>query len=115
MKIMPLRYSTDVAASTRFYRTLGLTVGAASRPGGWVEMPAAEGMLAIHESSAEERGDSEVAFETDEPLEEVKARMVEAGYTAGPVIDENFGESLRVLDPDDVWVQINRYDRSLYT
>jgi hypothetical protein len=30
-------------------------------------------------------------------------------------VDENFGRSLRVADPDGVLVQINEHDRELYT
>ncbi|PAK93057.1 VOC family protein [Brevibacterium casei] len=115
MKIMPLRYTKDVEASARFYRSLGLDSGPASRAGGWVEMPAHAGMLAIHAAGDEEHGACELAFETDEPLEDVAERMRGAGYESGPVIDENYGRSVRVLDPDGVWVQINQYDRDLYT
>jgi len=111
MRVLPIRYTSDVEALTRFYTALGLETGAVSRPGGWVELPADGGTLAVH------RGDGrcELAFETDEPLEEVKKRLQEAGYHPGPVIDESFGQSLRVADPDGVPVQINVYDRDLYT
>jgi hypothetical protein len=38
-----------------------------------------------------------------------------AGFDPGPIIDEGFGRSMRVRDPDGVWVQINLFDRELYT
>jgi catechol 2,3-dioxygenase-like lactoylglutathione lyase family enzyme len=112
---MPIRYTTDVAAMTRFYEALGLEVGSVSRPGGWIELPAEGGMLAVHRSSGDDVGRCELAFEADEPLDDVAARLRAAGFAPGPVIDEGFGHSLRVPDPDGVWVQINRYDRDLYT
>jgi catechol 2,3-dioxygenase-like lactoylglutathione lyase family enzyme len=112
MRVLPIRYSSDVEAMTRFYRTLGLRVGEVSRPGGWVGMPADSGMLAIHRGG---KGRCELAFETDERLEDVAERLRAAGYEPGPVIDEGFGRSLRVQDPDGVPVQINAYDRELYT
>ena len=112
MRVLPIRYSSDVEAMTRFYETLGLHVGPVSRPGGWVELPADGGMLAIHRG---EKGRCELAFETDERLEDVAKRLRAAGYEPGPVIDEGFGRSLRVPDPDGVPVQINAYDRELYT
>ena len=115
MNVMPIRYSADVAAATRFYEVLGLRVCARSRPGGWVELPAPEGTLAIHRADSDEAGRCELAFDTTEPLEDVAARRREAGYSPGPVLDENHGHSLRVRDPDGVWVQINRRDRELYT
>jgi catechol 2,3-dioxygenase-like lactoylglutathione lyase family enzyme len=113
MRVMPIRYSSDVEAMTRFYAVLGLRVGSVSRPGGWVELPADGGTLAVHRGV--DVGRCELAFETDEPLEDVAVRLRAAGYEPGPVIDEGFGRSLRVPDPDGVWVQINAYDRELYT
>ncbi|MEU8631926.1 VOC family protein [Amycolatopsis sp. NPDC048633] len=115
MRVLPIRYSADVEAMTRFYEVLGLPVGPVSRPGGWVELPAAGGTLAIHRGAAEDVGRCELAFETGERLEDVAARLRAAGYEPGPVLDEGFGRSLRVRDPDGVWVQINAYDRELYT
>ncbi|WP_329048518.1 VOC family protein [Amycolatopsis sp. NBC_01488] len=113
MRVLPIRYTSDVGAVTRFYETLGLRVGSVSRPGGWVELPADGGLLAVHRGA--DAGRCELAFETDEPLEDVANRLRAAGYEAGPVIDEGFGHSLRVRDPDGVRVQINAYDRALYT
>lgn len=115
MKVVPVRYTRDVAAAVRFYQALGLDVGVASRPGGWVELPAASGMVAVHQADGEDVGMCELAFESAEPLDRVAARVGAAGFEVGPVIDENFGRSLRVRDPDGVWVQINLYDRELYT
>ncbi|UOZ11888.1 VOC family protein [Amycolatopsis sp. WQ 127309] len=115
MRVLPIRYSADVEALTRFYRALGLESGPASRPGGWIELPADGGTLALHRAAAEDAGRCELAFEADEPLEDVADRLRAAGFEPGPVTDEGFGFSLRVRDPDGVWVQINRYDRELYT
>lgn len=116
MRVVPIRYTADVGAAVRFYRALGLEVGARSRPGAWVELPAAGGMLAVHAAeTAGEAGRCELAFEADEPLADVADRLRRAGFDPGPVIDENHGESLRVRDPDGAWVQVNRFDRELYT
>ncbi|UJW29635.1 VOC family protein [Saccharothrix sp. AJ9571] len=115
MRVLPIRYSSDVAALTRFYEALGLRVGPVSRPGGWIEMPAEGGVLGVHRGSPEDTGRCELAFAADEPLETVSARLRTAGFAPEPVTDEAFGYSLRVQDPDGVWVQINLYDRDLYT
>ena len=114
MRVLPIRYCGDIEASTRFYRALGLELGAATRPGSWVELPAAAGILALHRS-AEDAGDCELAFEADEPLEAVVARLADAGFPAEPIVDESFGRSFRVRDPDGVYVQVNDNDRALYT
>lgn len=114
MRVLPIRYCVDIGASTRFYRALGLELGAATRPGSWVELPAAAGILALHRTS-EHGGECELAFEADEPLEAVAARLAEAGFPADPIVDESYGRSLRVRDPDGVYVQVNENDRTLYT
>ena len=114
MRVLPIRYCVDIEASTRFYRALGLELGAATRPGSWVELPAAAGILALHRTS-EHGGECELAFEADEPLEAVAARLGAAGYAPEPILDEAFGRSLRVADPDGVMVQVNENDRTLYT
>lgn len=113
MRLLPIRYCADVAESTRFYRALGLDLGAATRPGSWVELPAT-GYLALHKATGV-AGECELAFEADEPLEAVVARLAAAGYPAEPILDESFGRSVRVRDPDGIPVQVNENDRSLYT
>jgi hypothetical protein len=38
-----------------------------------------------------------------------------AGFSGAVIVDENFGRSLRILDPDGVSVQVNEFDRELFT
>jgi len=47
-------------------------------------------------------------------LEDVLARLHAAGYRDAHIIDEAFGRSLRVTDPDGVAVQVNESDPQLY-
>ncbi len=116
MRVVPIRYSANVAASMRFYRALGLDAGSVSRPGAWAELPAASGMLAIHEAGGGTPvGTCELAFEADEPLGVITSRLRSAGFVPTAIVDENFGHSVRVCDPDGVWVQVNAHDRELYT
>ncbi|SDD39010.1 VOC family protein [Glycomyces harbinensis] len=115
MKATPIRYSADVEATTRFFTALGLDVDAVSRPGSWVELAADAGTVAVHRAAPGDEGRCELAFEADEPLEAVAERLRAAGFDPGPVIDESHGRSIRVQDPDGVWVQINRNDRRLFT
>ena len=116
MKVMPIRYTTDVSALVGFYRAIGLEVGSPSRSGTWVELPATSGMLALHQvDTPAEAGACELSFEAEEPLETVVERLRAAGFEPEPILDEAHGRSVRVRDPDGVWVQINENERELYT
>jgi catechol 2,3-dioxygenase-like lactoylglutathione lyase family enzyme len=115
MKVMPIRYTADVDAAIRFYEALGLRVGSASRSRQWAELSASAGTMAIHAAEGQDVGACELAFETEEPLEKVVTRLTGAGFAPRSIVDENFGRSVRVPDPDGVWVQINEHDRELYT
>lgn len=116
MIVQPIRYTSDVAALTRFYEVLGLAVGDRTRTGGWQELPGTSGRLAVHEAgSGSAPGSCELSFATEEALDVVRQRIVAAGYEAEAVVDESFGHSLGVRDPDGVRVQINANDRELYT
>lgn len=118
MKVMPICYVADMAASARFYAALGLVPGDSSRPGDWAELNAAGGTLALHSARTAEQnipGRVELSFETAEPLEVLAGRLAAAGFAPEAIVDENFGRSLRVTDPDGVLVQVNEQDRDLYT
>lgn len=118
MRVMPIRYVADVAASERFYAALGLAPDTTSRSGNWSELTGAGGLVALHALAAAANphtaGDVELCLVTDEPLEAVARRLDEAGYAHEGIVDENFGRLLRTVDPDGVTVQVNEHDRSLY-
>lgn len=115
MRVMPIRYVTDPQASLHFYQALGLELGAASRPGEWLELPAAGGVLALHAAEPGDAQRCELAFEATEPLEAIADRLRGVGHDDVVLLDESFGRSLQVRDPDGVLVQVNENDRSLYT
>ncbi len=116
MIVQPIRYTADVAALTRFYEVLGLAVGDRTRTGGWQELPGTGGQVAVHlAGGGSAPGTCELSFETGEPLDAVRQRLADAGYEVEAVVDESFGYSLGVRDPDGVRVQINASDRELWT
>ena len=113
LTILPIRYVADVAATTAFYEGLGLRHDrAASFAPVYQHLQVGAGALGIHDAGASKGrpiGTVELNFMTDEPLDEVAARLAEAGY-AFTLHDEDFGRSLRVVDPDGIMVQIQRID-----
>lgn len=143
MRPLPIRYVRDLPAVQRFYAALGLQVGfsgRAPRDGGsrWVEMVGSDGgMLALHASEGADapvvgqddegaadpehadhpRGEPavELAFEADDALEDVVARLRAAGYEPHTaIIDESYGRSFTARDPEGLRVQINEHDRALH-
>lgn len=119
MKVLPIRYTDDIEAMVRFYVALGLVLNTVSRAGGWVDLTAAGGLVGLHVASRTEpattSGRCELSFDSDERLDDVVARLHAAGYADAHIIDEAFGRSLRVTDPDGVPLQVNESDPSLYT
>ena len=110
MKVFPVRFTDDPAAMRRFLEALGLTTTLASDGGGWVALDGSGGGVGLHAASTAEHprspGETELSFESDEPLENVQARLAAAGFPS-EIIDESFGRSLRVVDPDGQAFQIN--------
>jgi catechol 2,3-dioxygenase-like lactoylglutathione lyase family enzyme len=120
MRVMAIRYVRDVESARRFYQTLGLTLEFASRRprrGGssvWSELAGSGGAnLALHQWE-EDRADVQLTFQADEPLEEVVDRLRENGYEpATEIVDEAFGRSFGIRDPEGLLIYINENDYDL--
>jgi hypothetical protein len=118
VKIIAIRYSTGSLALVSFYRALGFPVDVQSRTGDWIELASSSAAIAVHTIRPDEpdhaSGTVELAFEADEQLEEVRARLGRAGFSSAVIVDESHGRSLRIIDPEGVLVQVNEFDRELY-
>lgn len=74
-------------------------------------------MLAFHQSwhhlpvssanTGYEATSIDLCFEADQPLEDTVQRLKDAGFDGGKIVDEDFGRSLRIIDPDGRLIQIN--------
>jgi len=119
IRLSPIHYVSDVALFTRFYEALGLLPEVASRTGNWVELTARSGTLALHSFQTDDgplaASKVELSFEAELPLEEISNHLHEAGFDPGVIVDESFGRSLQLRDPDGTRLQINENDRELYT
>lgn len=120
MRPMPIRYVRDVDAARRFYAALGMSPDFSSRPARhgtsmWTELSGDGAGLALHYAAPDEPSpDIELSFEADEPLEHVVARLREAGYPPHTaIVDESFGRSFSVRDPEGLLIQVNEHDRDL--
>jgi catechol 2,3-dioxygenase-like lactoylglutathione lyase family enzyme len=122
MRAMAIRYVRDVESAQRFYQALGLTIEFASRRprrGGspvWTELagsgPGAN--LALHHWDEESASQVELSFQADEPLEHVVDRLRRSGYEpATEIVDEAFGRSFTIRDPEGLLIQVNENDYDL--
>ena len=121
MKLMPIRYVRDMDAAKRFYEALGLSFAVATRPprhgpSRWMELEGESGGLALHYAPPDSSSpDVELSLTATESLEHVVARLRTAGYEpATTIVDESFGRSFTVRDPEGMVIQINEQDPEFY-
>jgi catechol 2,3-dioxygenase-like lactoylglutathione lyase family enzyme len=121
MRVMAIRYVRDVESARRFYQTLGLTLDFASRrprrggPSVWTELSGSGrgANLALHQWD-DDGADVQLSFQADEPLEQVVAKLRQGGYEpATEIVDEAFGRSFTIRDPEGLLIQINENDYDL--
>ena len=121
MRVMAIRYVRDVDSARQFYQTLGLTLEFASRrprrggPSAWTELAGSGGAnLALHDWREDPVSAVELTFQADEPLEQVADRLRRSGYElATEIVDEAFGRSFTIRDPEGLLIQVNENDYDL--
>ncbi|SEF12334.1 glyoxalase/bleomycin resistance/dioxygenase family protein [Jiangella alba] len=97
LSTLPLWYSPDVAGAAGVLSRLGLSVRIASHTGDWVDFVApGGGLVAAHGA---DRPSVQISFEYDGDVRALAERLSARGLTAS-VVDENYGLTVRVPDPD---------------
>ncbi|WP_280252111.1 VOC family protein [Nocardia abscessus] len=112
LTVLPIRYVADVDACRTFYAGLGLALDPNSSLDVWAQLSGDAGAVGVHDfrvSKGRPAGSVELGFATDEKLEVVADRLRARGYDY-EIHDEDFGRSLRVVDPDGVTLQIQEID-----
>ncbi|MEJ3742540.1 VOC family protein [Actinomycetes bacterium KLBMP 9797] len=126
---LPVVYVSDMERAIRFYACLGLSERVRSRSNGWVELAAGDGHIALHVSAEPPRpaqptdpdepvpaGRVTLSFISRQPLEDLVRCLAKEGYRPWrDIVDEAFGRSLVVADPDGLLIQVNEHDEELYT
>jgi hypothetical protein len=107
--VRPLRFTDDVAAMRDFLGLLGLAPRVESRRGGWVDLVAGAGMVALHDAAGSATGgrpgQTNLSFEGAD-LDALAARLSDAGWDDATIWDEAYGRVLSVTDPagERLWV-----------
>jgi catechol 2,3-dioxygenase-like lactoylglutathione lyase family enzyme len=115
LTVLPIRYVADVEACREFYAGLGLALDPEGSLDVWAQLSGDAGAVGLHDfrvSKGRPAGSVELGFATDEKLEVVANRLHERGYDY-EIHDEDFGRSLRVVDPDGVTLQIQEIDMEI--
>lgn len=119
MILMPILLVSDVVASTAFYQRLGFPVRLRGRVGNWVELDAGDGTrLGIHPRIDDGEGAERfrLSLVADRPLEELAAELEREGIVAPDgIVDEAYGCSMLIHDPDGMPIEIIELDEELYT
>jgi hypothetical protein len=115
LSLLPIVYVTDMYRSIRFYRALGCSV--LSKGGMWTQLELGGRHLALHrvEHGSGPSNRMALALSAHRPLENIREELQSGGITpAGDILDEAFGRSLLIYDPDGLPIQINEHDPDLY-
>lgn len=110
--VTPIRFTTDIAASTAFYRALGLAERTGETSRSWASLMGEGGDLGLHIASASTTAADADAVSlqftvADGALERARIQLVTAGYEPGAIMDETFGRFFVVADPDGYRIQVN--------
>lgn len=118
--LLPVVYVTNMARSRPFYEALGFEHRRTSRSGKWQEFQLGSTWLALHHSSTlppftTQRIELGLAVNADEL--DALARRLEAAQPKIDIfiVDEAFGRSFTIYDPDGLALLVMEQDVELYT
>jgi hypothetical protein len=111
---MPIVFVRNMRTALGFWRAFGLRLVARSRNGRWAELSGARGGFALHLADEKDEQRIELSFDSAGPLEPLAERLRAAGFTVEEILDEGFGRSMQVHEPNGLMVQVNEYDDELY-
>lgn len=111
LAVAPIWYTPDTAAAEKVFTDIGAKKRLSSNAGAWTDFTTKNGgLLAVHR--ADDDG-AELAFEYAGNVEVLQQRLLGQG-TKSKLIDENYGRSLRMPNPDGGETYINEWQEDLY-
>lgn len=115
--VRPVRFTDNVEPMRRFLEALGLRPRVEAVAGGWVDMVADAGMVALHSArdsaSHAPSGFTSLSFEADE-IDALAERLRQADVPDVVVYDEAYGRVLSCRDPLGDELQIDERSIDLY-
>jgi hypothetical protein len=115
--VRPVRFTDDVKAMQAFLEALGLRPRIEAEAGGWVDMVAGGGMVALHSAATSvtrtKPGQTSLGFEADD-LPRLAEQLAEAGLEGVAVYDEAYGQVLSCPDPLGDEIHVDSRSGDLY-
>jgi hypothetical protein len=115
--VCPIRFTDSLPAMRHFLELLGLRPRIESERGGWVDMVAGAGMVALHSAaesaSGATAGETRLGFEADD-VRLLAARLRRCGVPDATVYDEAYGEVLTCTDPLGDAIAVNGRSTDLH-
>jgi hypothetical protein len=115
--VRPVRFTDNLEPMQGFLETLGLRPRIMAEAGGWIEMVAGGGMVALHDAATSDHGaasgETRLAFEVDD-VTGLAERLLDAGVKDVTVYDEAYGKVLTCTDPLDDTVTVDGRSDDLY-
>lgn len=112
VSVLPLWMTPDVDPACATFEALGLRPRFRAKAGTWADFTGTRGLAAVHES---EDGTAEVVLAFEAPDLQTLAATLHAAGLRADVVDENYGRSLRIDDPDGgVELLVNETLQDLY-
>jgi hypothetical protein len=115
--VRPVRFTDNVEPMRRFLEALGLRPRVEAAAGGWVDMVADAGMVALHSArdsqSGAPSGFTSLSFEADD-IDILAKRLRDADVPDVVVYDESYGRVLSCRDPLGDELQIDERSEDLY-
>ncbi len=100
--VRPVRFTDDIPAMQAFLERFGLQPRITSDRPGWVDLAGAAGLVALHSAkdstTGAVHGETRLSFELED-ADVAAAALHDAGFVAS-VIDESWGRTLELTDPD---------------
>lgn len=108
MKLLAVRYCTNLEQAELFYTALELHLDEIASSPVWRQMDSSGGVFALHpKECAESTASFEVCFETEQKLETIQQKVADAGFNPGHIVVEEYGRHLLLVDPEGFQVRIN--------
>jgi len=112
MILMPIVYVSDMERAVNFYASLGFSPDPKAHSRTWTQLSVGDRtILALHRNhqGSKEHLKVEVALVATEPLEKVMTALGQRGIECSPIVDEAYGRSMMIRDPDGLKIQISEH------